>query len=133
KPDRNVPVTKIQATRLFLLGDGKAKDLPATLKDKTAYRVALPGDGPGVIAGTCRYGVVAKGKAAPFLLVYCTRALVGAAPQSAPAAFWRPAEQLPLDIVLIEGKSKARVLWRGGPRGGGRGGRRPRGARRGGG
>src|SRR5947209_3784662 len=87
KPDRNVPVTKIQATRLFLLGDGKAKELPLALKDKTAYRVTLPGEGPGVLAGTCRYGVVAKGKAAPFLLVYCTKALVGGVPQSAPAAF----------------------------------------------
>src|SRR5262249_62376578 len=32
-----------------------------------------------------------------------------------PGAFWGPAEQLPLDIVLIEGKAKARVLWRGKP------------------
>jgi hypothetical protein len=114
KPDSTVPVTKIGATRLFLLNDGTVKELKATLRDKSAYRVPLP-KGPAVVAGVCRYGVVAKGKAAPFLLVYCARALVGATPQNAPESFWKPAEKLPLDVVLIDGKAKARVLYQGKP------------------
>jgi hypothetical protein len=115
KPDRSVPVTKIGATRVFLLGD-REKALRTTLKDKTAYRLTLLGEpGPSALAGVCRYGVVAKGKAEPFLLVYCARALVGGALQDAPAAFWKPAGQLPLDIVLIKGKPKARLLWQGKP------------------
>src|SRR5262249_12409683 len=115
-PDAKVPVTKIAGTELFVIGDdGKATALKAT-QEKGAYRVAGPAKGrSAVIGGVCRYGVVQKGKAEPFLLVYCAKALVGGTLQDAPESFGQPTPRLPLEIVLIEGKGKARLLWQGKP------------------
>jgi uncharacterized GH25 family protein len=115
-PDAKVPVTKIAGTELFVVGaGGKTAALKAT-QEKDAYRVAAPSKGrPAVIGGVCRYGVVQKGKAEPFLLVYCAKALVGGTLQDAPDNFGQPTPQLPLEIVLIEGRGKARLLWQGKP------------------
>jgi hypothetical protein len=116
QPDAKVPVTKIAATEVFVGGaGGKFEPLKATLA-KDAYRVELPARGrPVVLGALCRYGVVQKGKADPFLLLYCARALVGAMLQDSPEEFWQPAERLPLNVILIEGKLQARVLWQGKP------------------
>jgi hypothetical protein len=116
QPDAKVPVTKIAATEVFAIGaGGKTQQLKATL-GKDAYRVDAPGEvRPSVLGAVCHYGVVQKGKAEPYLLVYCARALVGGTPQSSPGEFWQPAGRLPLNVVLIEGQSKARVLWQGKP------------------
>jgi hypothetical protein len=116
QPDAKVPVTKIAATEVFVIGvGGKTQPLKASL-GKDAYRVDAPGkERPAVIGGVCRYGVVQKGKADPFLLVYCARALVGGTLKDSPEEFWQPAQRLPLNVVLIEGKSKACVLWQGKP------------------
>jgi hypothetical protein len=115
-PDANVPVTKIAGTELFIIGEGgKATALKAA-QEKNAYRVAAPAKGqPAVIGGVCRYGVVQKGKAEPFLLVYCAKGLVGGTLKDAPEGFVQPTPRLPLEIVLIEGKGKARLLWQGKP------------------
>ncbi len=117
EPDANVPIKKIEQTEVFLLGsDGKVTPLKkAAVEGKNAYRVTAPGKGPEVIAGVLRYGVIQRGKAEPFRLTYHAKALVGATLQQAPAQFWQPSKHLPLDIVLLEGKSKARVLWQGQP------------------
>src|SRR5207244_2049494 len=100
QPDAKVPVTKIAATEVFVIGaGGKTAPLKATLR-KDAYRVDAPGKGrPAVLGAVCHYGVVQKGKADPFLLVYCARALVGAMPQDSPEEFWQPAERLPLNVI----------------------------------
>jgi hypothetical protein len=116
QPDAKVPVSKIAGTELFLIGESDTTTVVKPTREKDAFRVQAPGKGqPAVLAGLCRYGVVQKGKAEPFLLVYCARALLGATPQNAPAAFGQPSGRLPLNIVLIEGKAKARVLWQGKP------------------
>jgi uncharacterized GH25 family protein len=119
QPDAKVPVTKIAATEVFALGeDGKATALKA-VEGKDAYRVEAPGKGV-VLVGVCRYGVVQKGKAEPFLLVYCAKALVGARPRARMTAFLQPTDRLPLDIVLIAtkeigGEPRARLHWQGKP------------------
>src|SRR5437588_829199 len=102
QPDTKVPVTKIAVTEVFAIGaGGKTHPLKLTL-GKDVYRVDAPGKGqPSVFGAVCQYGVVQKGKADPFLLVYCARALVGATPQNSPEEFWQPAERLPLNVVLI--------------------------------
>ncbi|MCI0465361.1 MAG: DUF3386 family protein [Gemmataceae bacterium] len=116
EPDRSVPIKKIEQTELFVLGARKATPLKkTTVEGKNAYQVTVPGKGPAVIAGVLRYGVIQRGKAEPFRLTYYAKALVGGTLQEAPAEFWKPTRLLPLDIVLIEGKSKARVLWEGQP------------------
>jgi hypothetical protein len=116
-PDRGVPIKMIEQIELFALGAaGQATPLKkAPVEGKNAYLVTAPGKGPAVLAGVCRYGVVQRGKAEPFLLSYYAKALVGATLQQAPAEFWQPSKRLPLDVVLIEGKSRARVLWQGRP------------------
>jgi uncharacterized GH25 family protein len=115
KPDANVPVTKIARTELFAVAPGgKLGDLKAT-EGKDAYRVPAPAKGPVVYGGVCRYGVVQKGKAEPFLLVYCAKALVGATLRESPESFWKPTGRLPLEIIPIEGKAMARVLYEGKP------------------
>jgi hypothetical protein len=69
-PDENVPITKIAKTPLFgVAGKGDAIQVKMT-EDKTAYNVSHTGEGMVMIAGTCQYGVVAKGKGKPFLLRY---------------------------------------------------------------
>jgi uncharacterized GH25 family protein len=114
-PDPNVSVTKIARTELFAVGaDGRTIPLKAT-EGKDAYRVAALGKGPAVYGGVCRYGVVQKGKAEPFLLVYCAKALVGATLRESPEQFWKATGRLPLEIVPIEGKGMARVLYEGKP------------------
>jgi hypothetical protein len=114
-PDAKVPVSKIAATELFAINaDGSVTPLKAT-EEKNAYGVAAPAKGPAVLGGVCRYGVVKKGKAEPFLLVYCAKALLGGTPHGAPEPFWKGNKRLPLEIVLVEGKPKARVLYHGKP------------------
>lgn len=114
QPDAKVPVTKIAKTELFVVTAGKATPLKATL-GKDAYLVSVPGKGGSVVAGVCRYGVTQRGKAEPFLLTYHARALVGAGLKGSPEAFSQPTARLALDIVPIEDKPRARVLWQGKP------------------
>ncbi len=115
QPDSKVPVTKIARTELFAVGPSATITPLKATEGKHAYRVAAPAKGPAVLAGVCRYGVVQKGKAEPFLLTYCAKALVGATLREAPEQFWKASGRLPLEIVPIEGKAMARVLYEGKP------------------
>ncbi len=117
QPDPNVPITKIAATELVSVGDGKeVTRLKLTpVKGKNALVAVPPGKGAHVLVGSCLYGVVQRGKSDPYLMVYLPKALIGATPQRSPAAFWKPSGRVHLEVVLVEGKSKARVLWQGKP------------------
>jgi uncharacterized GH25 family protein len=121
QPDAKVPVTKIAGTELFTFGEGgKIMALKAT-QEKDAYRVAAPAKRRwAVIGGVCRYGVVQKGKADPFLLVYCAKALVGERLTIPMWVGWQPTDRLPLDIVPIPAKEigdepLAQLRWQGKP------------------
>jgi hypothetical protein len=78
-PDPNVNVDKIANTKL-LLRDSKGKESALEWKKEDGcYAVTLPGSGPRVVYGTTDYGVLQKGDAKPFKLVYYPKAVVGSA------------------------------------------------------
>ena len=78
-PDTAVKIEKLDGTKLFLR-DGGGKDSPLEWKKGEGfYEVKLPGSGPRVVYGVTEYGVLQKGDAKPFRLVYFPKALVGGA------------------------------------------------------
>lgn len=114
-PDTNVSVEKIAGTKL-MLRDGAGKDTPLELKKgEGCYLVSLPGGGARVVFGTTDYGVMQKGDAKPYLLVYYPKALVGDVPAKAVAVGARlevaPAGDpgKPRFRVLADGKPAAEV------------------------
>jgi uncharacterized GH25 family protein len=115
KPDKDVPVDRLANTKLVVLADGKATDLPWTL-DKAAncYTFEVPGTGPRVVVGTCEYGVLQRGDSKPFLLLYYPKAIFGdlPAPERATAG-----DKVPLELVPVAagGKVRFKVLADGKP------------------
>jgi uncharacterized GH25 family protein len=110
-PDTNVSVEKIAGTKLTLR-DAAGKDTPLELKKgEGCYLVSLPGSGPRVVFGTTDYGVMQKGDAKPYLLVYYPKALVGEVPAKAATVGAR------LEVVPAgePGKPRFRVLADGKP------------------
>ena len=82
-PDTDVNIEKLAGTKLFLRDSG-GKDAPLEWKKGEGfYDVKLPGTGPRVAYGVTEYGVLQKGDAKPFRLVYFPKALVGDAPGKA--------------------------------------------------
>lgn len=78
-PDTRVNVEKLSGTKLTLR-DSAGKDTPLEMKKGDGfYSVAVPGSGPRVVFGVTEYGVLQKGDAKPFRLVYFPKALVGTA------------------------------------------------------
>lgn len=68
-PDDGVEVGKIAGTKLTVLtADGKSAPLAAT-KGEHALKATIPAEAR-VISGSCEYGVMARGDAKPYLLVY---------------------------------------------------------------
>ncbi|HYT94305.1 MAG TPA: DUF3386 family protein, partial [Gemmataceae bacterium] len=111
QPDSDVPIAKIAQTELFARDtDNKTTTLKA-MAAKDAYRVVAPAKGASLIGGVCRYGVIQRGKAEPFLLVYHAKTIVG----NPPSGGWQPWDRLALQIIPVEGISRARVLWQGKP------------------
>ena len=99
KPDKDVPVDRIANTKLVLIADGKATDLPWTL-DKMAncYTFELPGSGTRMVVGTTDYGVLQRGDSKPFLLHYYPKAVFGevSSPERATAG-----DRVPLELVPV--------------------------------
>ena len=78
-PDTAVNIEKLSGTKLFLR-DGGGKDVPLDWKKGEGfYDVKIPGSGPRIVFGVTEYGVLQKGDAKPFRLVYFPKALVGGA------------------------------------------------------
>lgn len=78
-PDAEVKIEKLEGTKLFLRDSG-GKDSPLEWKKgEGCYEVKLPGSGPRVAYGITEYGVLQKGDAKPFRLVYFPKALIGGA------------------------------------------------------
>ena len=110
-PDTKVNIDKLAATKLTLR-DAAGKDLPLEFKKGDGfYLVNVPGGGPRVVYGVTEYGVLQKGDAQPFRLVYYPKALVGDVPADK-AVIGGP---LAVEIVPAggSGKAKFRVLHQG--------------------
>jgi hypothetical protein len=107
-------IEKLSGTKLFLRDAATGKDAPLTWKKGEGYfTAALPGSGPRVVFGVTDYGVLQKGDAKPFRLVYYPKALVGAVPAKIAAV----GDPLKVEIVLsTEGaKTRFRVVQEGKP------------------
>lgn len=69
EPDDGVEVAKIAGTKLTVVtADGKSASLPTT-KGEHALTAVIPTDAR-IISGSCEYGVMARGDAKPYLLMY---------------------------------------------------------------
>src|SRR5262245_26707398 len=117
KTDDAESLNKISHTT-YRVSDGKGglKELKSSwAKDRTAFDLTAPGEGPAYIVGRCLYGVITRGKE-PFLLTYHARAIVGLkAGQQPPEA---PAQADGLVVVpQLSGKEgpSVEVLWQGKP------------------
>ena len=76
-PDKDVNIEKLDGTKLTLR-DAGGKESPLTWKKGDAcYVVSVPGSGARVVYGVTDYGVLQKGDAKPFRLVYYPKATVG--------------------------------------------------------
>lgn len=111
--DKDVKVEKIANTKL-IMRDSQGKETALEWKKETdCYTVALPGSGTRVVYGVTDYGVLQKGDAKPFKLVYYPKAVVGAAtPREATIG-----DKLALEVVPLSsfGKIKFQVLAAGKP------------------
>jgi uncharacterized GH25 family protein len=112
-PDTNVNIEKIANTRLTLRhANGQETALQWT-KGNGHYHVSVPSGELRIIYGVTDYGVLQKGEAPPFKLVYYPKAILG--PASDPRAVIGP--KLPLEVA-VEGKAgniRFRVLLQGKP------------------
>lgn len=99
EPDAAVNIEKIASTKLTLRAGGKESALEWK-KDDGFYAVNVPGSGDRVVYGVTDYGVLQKGDAKPFKLVYYPKAVLGA-PQAKPVG-----EKLALEIAA-DGKAGA--------------------------
>jgi uncharacterized GH25 family protein len=112
-PDPNVNIEKIANTRLTLRdNDGRETSLSWS-KAEHCYQLKLPAGNWRVIYGVTDYGVLQKGDAPPFKLVYYPKAVYG----DATAAQAKLGDAHPLEIV-VEGRVgqwRFRVLHHGQP------------------
>jgi uncharacterized GH25 family protein len=109
-PDTAVAIEKIAETKL-VVRDAGGKELPVELKKGDGFYLAtLPGSGDRVVSGTTEYGVMQKGDAKPFRLVYHPRALIGNSKVAAAAA-----EKLVIVPEATGGKVRFRVVTEGKP------------------
>ena len=114
KPDPAVPIDRIAKTRLVVIADGKAADLPWTL-DKAAncFTFEVPGKGTRIVVGTTDYGVLQRGDSKPFLLHYYPKAIFGDLPAEGATA----GDRVPLELVptVAGGKLRFKALAGGKP------------------
>lgn len=114
EPDTPELLAKVARTELFACGkDGHV--ITVKEKDGTDSRlITLPGQGPWVVAGVCRYGVVSRGGSEPFLLVYYPKTYVGTGqPEAWPRLPEKEAERLALDVVPGDEAGTFVALWHG--------------------
>lgn len=113
KPDPNVNIEKLANTKLTLR-DATGKETPLEWKKADhAYLLEFAGSGTRVVYGRTDYGVLQKGDAKPFLLVYFPKAIIG----SATAKEATIGEKLPLEVAAVgtPGKVRFQVLALGKP------------------
>jgi hypothetical protein len=119
EPDSPDLLAKIARTELFLCGlDGRPAPLKLEDGNKEGARVAaLEGKGPWEVAGVCRYGVVRRGQAEPFLLVYYPKTYVRRSPdEPLPHCQGNDADRLALEITPVEKERGSYVVtWHGKP------------------
>jgi uncharacterized GH25 family protein len=109
-PDKNVNIEKLDGTKLTLR-DAAGKESPlAWKKGEACYVVSVPGSGPRVVYGVTDYGVLQKGDAKPFRLVYYPKAVIGGAAKAVGGS-------VKLEIVTAgeAGKTRFQVLADGKP------------------
>ena len=96
KPDTNVNIEKIAATKLTLR-DSAGKESPLEWKKGEGfYAVTVPGSGTRVVYGVTDYGVLQKGEGKPFKLTYLPKAVLG----SATAKEATVGEKLELEVLV---------------------------------
>ncbi len=88
-PDKNVSITKLDALKLYAWGakDRDGVQLARVVNKDEGYLFTHVPAGKPFVGGVCHYGVVAKGKADPFLLVYHVQAIADAHPSPIPPSF----------------------------------------------
>lgn len=109
-PDKNVNIEKIDGTKLTLRDAGGKESPLAMKKGDGCYEVSVPGSGVRVVYGVTDYGVLQKGDAKPFHLVYYPKAVVGGAAKAVGGS-------VKLEIVATgeAGKTRFQVLAGGKP------------------
>ncbi len=116
KPDDRVDITKIEATQLQMIdATGKVSKLKWTLdKAGACYKIEIPGSGVRTVFGTTEYGVLQRGNAKPFRLIYHSKAIMGGLPtgQQATQGVGAPLEVVP---IVVNGKLQFQALWQGKP------------------
>jgi uncharacterized GH25 family protein len=117
-PDKAEFLKMIAHAKLYAR-DADGKD--TALKHAQAEDVlaaSVPGKGPCAVVADCTYGVTARGKAPPFLLVYHARTFVGLGDKAPAEALLKTPDEMPLDVVPVfstKGLTAVRVLRRGKP------------------
>lgn len=77
-PDPAVKIEKLDATKLFLREAGATKDTPLEWKKgESCLEAKSPGSSNRTVFGVTEYGVLQKGDAKPFRLVYYPKAVIG--------------------------------------------------------
>lgn len=118
EPDEGVPIAKVAQTKLFARAGADGAAVPVQMTtEKHSIRVTLKAaTGPVVVGGVYRYGVLARGKGQPFLLMYYPKTLVPGSDSKLTAWVAKGSSQLPFEIVPAGGKrGQFRVLWQGKP------------------
>src|SRR5262245_7185615 len=116
-PDDADLLARVKHARAFSVGaDGKAAPAEFTQKDD-ALVLAPAGGGPRVFGASCRYGVLQRGEAPPFLLHYYAQTWTGGRPGDIDRVLGAVAERLDLVIVpvLKDGPAAGRVVYKGKP------------------
>ncbi len=114
KPDNPELLKKVAHTEIFLLGDDGQKSPVKLTRANDALEASLPpGKGARLLFGVCRYGVVQRGQAEPFLLCYYPKAVV--AGEALPHLVAEARDELPLQIEIPRQGSAPRVLLKGKP------------------
>lgn len=110
-PDPDVKIEKLESTKLFLRDDSGKDPALEWKKGDACLEVKVPGKGLRTVYGVTEYGVLQKGDAKPFRLVYFPKAIVGG---SAAKAVGDP---LKVEIVpaTANGKTRFQVLLGGKP------------------
>ena len=95
EPDTNVNIEKLSGTKLTLRDANGKESALEWKKGDGFYAVNVPGRGDRVVYGVTDYGVLQKGDAKPFRLVYYPKATVGS------AAAKPVGEKLALEVVAV--------------------------------
>lgn len=115
-PDDIVPVTKIAQTKIYQRGNGR---FPVQMvQNNASYVIKLRQ--AFTLGGVCVYGVLKKGDAAPFLLVYHPKAVLGERAEELRQQAKENWKKLGLQILLsndleAKGKLQGNVIWKGKP------------------